>query len=104
MLATPDDLWTLLGETVETLPYQKAVLLIEIATGEVQAAAGQRLVQIVDDQLEIMGTTDSWLNLPQRPVTAVANVMVDGQPVTDWKRFGARLWRSCGWAPCAYEP
>jgi hypothetical protein len=104
MLGSPDDLRTLLGEDSTTLPDTKAILLLEMATAEVQAAARQRLVQVVDDQLTIMGTTDSWLELPERPVTAVSEVAIDGSPVADWKRFGARLWRQCGWASCPYEP
>ncbi|TDE02839.1 hypothetical protein [Jiangella asiatica] len=104
MLATPDDLRTLLGLDATQLPDAEANLLLAMATSEVQAAAGQDLVQVVDDHLDIMGTTDSWLALPQRPVTDVTLVQIDGQDVTDWRRFGSRLWRTCGWAPCAYEP
>lgn len=101
MLATANDLNALLGETVDPTT---ATLVLETATGAVQAAAGQRLVQVVDDDLTIMGTTDSWLDLPQRPVTAVTSVTLDGTAVADWSRFGARLFRSSGWASSATEP
>src|SRR5690606_16609196 len=52
----------------------------------------------------LLGTTDSWLDLPERPVTAVSSVAVDGGAVGDYRLFGARLWRSCGWAPSPLEP
>lgn len=101
MLATVDDLNTMLDETV---PEATATLLLETATGTVQAAAGQRLVAVADETITLLGTTDSWLGLPERPVTAVGTVTLDGEPVTDFRRFGARLYRRCGWASCAPEP
>jgi len=101
MLATPEDLASLLQQDLDTAT---ATLVIEAATAVVQAACGQRIVQVVDDESELMGTTDSWLPLPQRPVTAVASVTVDGHPVTDWARFGSRLFRRDGWASCPHVP
>lgn len=105
MLCTTDDLADLLGVTVDT---DKAALLIECATAVVQAAAGnQRIVEVVDDTNTQMGTTDSWLWLPQVPVTAVSDVEIDGEALTvdeDYKVFGSRLWRKCGWAECWSEP
>jgi len=107
MLATPEDLAALLQLDWATLTDAEKVsltMLVEIGTAVVQGEVRQRLVQIVDDTITLLGTTDSWLDLPQRPVTAVASVVVDGQAVTDWQRHGSRLWRSCGWASSAYEP
>ncbi|HEY9475260.1 MAG TPA: hypothetical protein VIS06_15615 [Mycobacteriales bacterium] len=102
-LASPDDLTTLLGEP--SMDVDLAVLLVETATGVVQGAAGgQRIVEVVDDTVTVMGTSDRWLALPQVPVTAVSSVTVDGSAVTDWKRFGSRLWRRCGWAAVCGEP
>lgn len=39
-----------------------------------------------------------WLELPQRPVTAVSSVQVNGQDVAEWKQVGDRLYRPYGWA------
>jgi len=103
-LATKDDLWALLSETADTLSPDDADMLLQIATGEVQAAAGQDLLRVEDDEIELMGDTGSWLSLPQRPVESVLSVEIDGEAVTDFKRFGARLWRGCGWSPYIYEP
>lgn len=93
-LATPEDLASALQQDLDLAT---ATLLVECATAVVQEAAGQRIVQVVDDQLTIMGTSDSWLDLPQIPVTAVSAVTLDGSDVSDWKLIGNRLWRSCGW-------
>lgn len=104
-LCTPEDLASLLQKDLDAY---LATMLVECGTAVVQEAAGnQRIVQVVDDPGEIMGTTDSWLQLPQLPVTAVSDVTIDGDALTlgtDYKRFGSRLWRSCGWAACWTEP
>lgn len=98
-LATPEDAASLLER--DDIDAYKAGVLVEISTAIVQeAAGGQRIVQVVDDVAEIMGTTSSWLQLPQLPVTAVASVVIDGVTLTlgtDYKRFGSRLWSRTGW-------
>jgi len=108
-LCTPEDLaallqldWAALSEAEQA----RLTLLVEAATAVVQAAAGQRIVLVEDDQIELMGTTDSWLDLPQRPVSVVSAVSVDGSPLTvdAYRRFGGRLWRGCGWASCSTAP
>ncbi|HEX5995677.1 MAG TPA: hypothetical protein VFY84_11095 [Jiangellales bacterium] len=105
-LCTPEDLATLLGQPADA----RMTLLVEIGTAVVQAETGQRLVEVVDDPVTLLGTTDAWLDLPQRPVTAVTSVSVDGQAISEgtttgtYRRFGARLWRDCGWATCWTEP
>lgn len=102
MLATPADLKKfpdLAGLTDET-----ATFLLEIATSIIQGETGQILVAVANDSISIMGTTDSWLDLPQRPVTAIASVEIEGDSVTDYKRYAARLWRGCGWSRRVYEP
>jgi hypothetical protein len=96
-LATPSDLASALQQDVDT---STATLLIECATAVVQEAAGQRIVQVVGDVQTLLGTTDSWLDLPQIPVTAVTSVVRDGVTLTlgtDYKVFGARLWSRNGW-------
>lgn len=102
LLAQPQDLDDLLGETVVAAT---ANLLLEIATGAVQAAAGQRLVEVADDTTPtLLGTFDRWFELPERPVSSVTSVTVDGEAVTDFKRFGSRLWRTDGWAASPHVP
>jgi hypothetical protein len=97
-LATPSDLAAYLQQDVDT---STATLLIETATAVVQAACGgQRIVQVVNDPLTVMGTTDNWLDLPQLPVTAVSSVTLDGTALTvstDYQVLGSRLFRKLGW-------
>lgn len=105
-LAAPEDLASLLERDLDRY---KAEMVIECGTAVVQEAAGnQRLVQVVDDPGTIMGTTDSWLDLPQRPVTAVSDVTIDGVAIaagrSGYLHIGNRLWRACGWATYWGEP
>jgi hypothetical protein len=109
-LCTPEQLASALQQDLDTAT---ANLWINAATAVVQAAAGnppQRILQVVDDEVTLLGDTDSWLHLPQRPVTEVKAVELDGEELTEgtasgtWRRFGARLWRDQGWASCAPEP
>ncbi|MFF4600560.1 hypothetical protein [Amycolatopsis sp. NPDC001319] len=104
LLADVEGLRGLLKEDAGSLSDDDATRLLELATGVVQAAAGQLLVEVVDDTITLMGTTDRWLDLPQRPVTTVTSISLEDEPVTDYKRFGDRLWRRHGWARCADEP
>ncbi|MEO3922705.1 hypothetical protein ABGB07_02300 [Micromonosporaceae bacterium B7E4] len=107
-LCTPEDLAALLQQDLDL---STATVAIEAATAVVQeAAGGQRILEVEDDEITLLGTTESWLDLPQRPVTAVTAVELDGEALTEgtgtgqYRRFGARLWRGCGWAACAYAP
>jgi hypothetical protein len=106
MLATKEELASFMQDNA--MDASTATLLLELATGEVQAAAGQRLVAVADDPFSLLGDTDSWLALPERPVTDVSSLTIDdGDELvagTDYKRFGARLWRRGGWAACWSEP
>ncbi|MFI6228886.1 hypothetical protein ACIBCR_16405 [Micromonospora echinospora] len=102
-LATVADLAAQLQLDEADLNPTTAALLLETATAVVQAAAGgQRIVQVVDDEVVLdLDEHDGgpYLTLPQRPVTAVSSVLVGATTVTDWlPQFRrSRLWRSSGW-------
>lgn len=108
-LATVDDLASALQQAVDT---STATLLIECATAVVQAVAGgQRIVRVVDDPLAKIGTTDSWLDLPQIPVVSVSTVTLDGVALTEgtlnpahYKLRGDRVWRTDGWQTYVGQP
>ena len=104
LLASPADLRTLLDETEETLSDDKAAVVLRIASSAVRSAARQTITAVTDDTITLIGDPGCWLGLPQRPVTAVASVKLDGTTITDYKRFGNRLWRRCGWEVCRGEP
>lgn len=99
LLATASDLAAFLQQDIDTAT---ATLLLEGATSIVQAVAGQRIVQVVNDSvtLDLEACDDSlWLDLPQRPVTAVSSATVGATAVTDYsvQLSRGRLWRSLGW-------
>lgn len=95
LLAQVGDLSEFIGES---LAFGTEELLLELATAAVQAAAGQRIVEVEDDQVELLGTDDRWLPLPERPVQSVASVEIDGDPITDFDLRGSRLWRELYWS------
>lgn len=100
--ATPGDVASIMQDS--GLDLATTTLLIELATGMVQAAIdGQRLVTITDTAL-IPGVDDQWLSLPQHPVQSVATVLLDGVAVTDYKFIGQQLWRANGWLASWWEP
>ncbi|GAB2951938.1 hypothetical protein GCM10027280_45400 [Micromonospora polyrhachis] len=106
-LASPQDLASLLGlvwADLDAGQQASLTMLVEVGTAVVQAEPRQRLVAVADDSITLLGDTGSWLWLPQRPVTAVTSVTLDGEPISDWQRFGSRLWRAGGWAAGAYRP
>ena len=106
MLITPEELASYLQEDLDTAT---ATLVIEIATGVVQAATSQRLVQVVDDPFTIYldeYDTSRWLELPELPVTAASGFMVGATAVTDVTLDASRgrLYRPCGWRSSTVYP
>lgn len=108
MLATDEDLAVLIDDA--GLDEDRATLLLELATGEVQAAAGQRIVLVEDDPFEMFGFTDAWLELKEGPVVEISSLTIDDgdelERGTDykWVSGSRRLFRHCGWATCWWEP
>lgn len=110
-LATPSDLASQLQSDIDA---STATLLIEAATAVVQeAAGGQRILQVIGDTAELIGSSDSWLDLPQIPVTAIISVTLDGNLIAaggagsgggTYRRVGNRLWRGDGWQTYCGEP
>jgi hypothetical protein len=109
-LATPEQLASALQQDLDT---STANLWLNAATAVVQEAAGQRIIQVVADTATLLGNTDSWLDLPQIPVTAVISVTVDGTALTavaaggstaGYRRYSSRLWRGDGWQTYVGEP
>lgn len=103
-LVTEVELETLLGES---LAADVAALLLNTASGVVRGTVEQELSAVEGDVVSIMGTTSVWLELPERPVTEVTSVELDGEALTsgtDFKVFGDKLWRATGWRACPSEP
>lgn len=87
--ATEADLEALVGHAVDTT---RATLLLDLAEGEVLAAAGVPVYEQLGEVITVHGTGSDTILLPSYPVTAVASVTVDGTLVdTDlytWTRAG----------------
>jgi hypothetical protein len=101
LLATPSDLASALQMDVDTAT---ATLALEVATAVVQEATGQKILQVVGDTAVITAPAGYWLELPQRPVTAVtsvtlwdATVVAAGTTTGTYRRLQNRLWRDVGW-------
>lgn len=96
MLATPQDLAALLQSDLDL---SSATLALECATGVIQAATGQRIVDATDTAVIDVDAwaNDFYLELPQFPVRSVATVVLDGTTITDWALRSQKLWRINGW-------
>jgi hypothetical protein len=87
---------------VDSVDTATATLAIEIATGAVQAAAEQRIIEVVGDEITLdLDALDCgpYLRLPEGPVTAVTSAAVGATAVMDFtsQLSRGRLWRSMGW-------
>lgn len=101
-LATLPDLAAALGIAINDVDEPRATLALELATGAVQATAGQRILQVIYDTwiADVDHLDDSlYLDLPERPVTAVASAQVGDTAVTDYtaQLSRGRIWRAYGW-------
>lgn len=91
--ATAADLATRLGLAFDDTETARATGLLEDASGDIRDETGQTIDLVTDDPLEMPGTTDERITLPQRPVVSVASVAIDGAPITDWYLAGNELVR-----------
>jgi hypothetical protein len=107
LLATPEDLASLLQRDVDTA---SATLALEVSTAVVQAAAGQRIVRATSTERIVWGSSDRVLILPERPVVSVAAVSYGGSPLSEgtasgtWRLTNGGIWRDIGWTEIAGEP
>lgn len=77
--ATASELADRLGVEFTAAEEVRADALLTIASGLVQREARQTIEQVEDDSLSRPGTVASRFRLPERPVTEVASVTVDGE-------------------------
>jgi len=101
-LVTPQELASFLQLDYASLtPAAQAtlLLLVQMATGKVQDAAGQLLLQgTATVTIDVdMCDDDQWLPLPQMPVRSVATVLIDGVADSSWLLRKQQLWRLLGW-------
>lgn len=76
--ATNAELEDWLGYTLDASETTRATLVLEVASATIQAYTRQTISEVSGDAVELKGTWEHVLELPERPVTAVASVSVDG--------------------------
>lgn len=81
----------------------KAFAFLASAQDAVRDAAGVPITRETFT-VTIPAVSDQWLMLPGQPVVSVEDVLIDADPVTDWKLVGGQLWRREGWEPTFGEP
>lgn len=94
--ATADDLATRLGLTFSDDEAARATDLLADATGLIQEEANQIVFLVTDDVLEVPGTTDDRIRLPQRPVVSITSITLNGRPLVegvDWYLNGNTIFR-----------
>lgn len=73
-----------------------AFQLIDSVVSAVRDAAGVPITRVTSEVV-LPGTREQFLPLPGGPIRGVAEVLIDGRPVSDWKVRDGRLWRPAGW-------
>lgn len=94
LLASGPDLAALLQRDIDQA---SAVLALRLASGTVRRYTRQTISLVAGDTITRIPQPANTLILPQRPVVAVASVVVDGDPATDWVLHGDALVRDGGW-------
>ena len=92
ILGEPLNVMTLTGESDQS----KVVLLLEYASSAVRSYTRQTLSEETTTDV-LRGTWGPVLELPQRPVSDVDSVSIDGVAVTGWEWDGLQGMRSSGW-------
>ncbi|MER5892395.1 hypothetical protein [Streptomyces sp. NPDC001876] len=95
-LATVADL-AARGLTVEPAEETITGTFLDVASAAVREAAGCPISQTTST-ITLEGEDDTRLRLPGPPVTEVAEVLLDGTEVTNWRLRSDRLWRAAGWS------
>lgn len=80
-------------------------VMLAVASAVVREAAGSPILQATSAVTVWATDADQYLDLPGKPVTAVASVTLNGTALaTDsYRLVNSRLWRRCGWMSCG-EP
>lgn len=97
-LAAVFDVEAVLQREIATEDVPRVTRLIELASGVARReAGGQTISAVAGDVITLAGTYESEMWLPQRPVTALTSIVVDGITVISstykWTRQG-RLYRT----------
>jgi hypothetical protein len=97
-LATLDDVVALLQRDLTPSEQTNATRLLGMASSVVRKYVRQDITQTVNDVVTLPGNWSNVLELPQRPVTAVSSVVMNGAtlPTTQWRLVDSRLFIGTG--------
>lgn len=96
-------LYDLKRSGIEVTDEQAATSLLESVSEAVRSAAGCPIT-LGEWTVDLPGEQSRKLDLPCKAVRAVSEVLVDGQPVDDWRLFGSSLYREEPWSPFGSIP
>ena len=89
--ATAADLAVRLARTFTDEESAQADALLDDASEMIREHLGQQVTQVVDDEATIVGKTGPWLDLPERPVTEVTEISINGEVIGDYELIGERM-------------
>ena len=97
-LAIVDDVVAIIQRDLTATEQTSAARLIPMASAVVRKYTRQTITQVVNDVVTLPGNWSHVLELPQRPVTAVSSVVINGatSPSASWKLIDNRLFLSSG--------
>lgn len=99
-LATTDDLD---ARTITWDDQRLAETYLAVASAAVRNAAGVPISRVTST-VSLYGLGGQWLRLPGPPIASVADVVLDGDTLTDWALVDGCLFRQCGWEVCGPVP
>ena len=94
--ATAADLTTFTGNT--SLEGARGELLLAQASAVIRTYCRQTFDRVTNDEVELRGTWDRRLTLPERPVVSVGSVAIGGHDIGDgYQRVRDVLYRTSNW-------
>jgi len=81
LLASVQELADRLRVDFDAAEEGQAKRLLELASGLVQRAARQTIGEVADDEYVTRGSVEAAIRLPERPITSVKSVFIDGEEI-----------------------
>jgi hypothetical protein len=97
-LAVQADVEAIIGRSLNATQTTACARLLDMASGVVRRYTRQNITQVVNDVVTLPGNWGNTLELPERPVTAVASVSMNGATManTMWKLVDNSLFLGTG--------
>ena len=97
-LATIEDVQAIIGRPLTSDQVTAANRLLDMASGMVRRYTRQNITVVTNDVITLPGNWGNTLLLPQRPVTSVSSVVMNGatMPNTQWKLVDGNLFLGTG--------